>query len=244
MTLLGSEPRHWKKAKTLQLQNCKGCRCHSAAFARTDVSIRIPPRSIIGLIGPNGAGKTTLLGVLSGLIRPDCGRITLAETDVAGNAPETFARRGVSWTFQHADLFAELTVRDHLVLASRSSHQQHHLLKDMLGLTRHNGLREEDFEIDEMMRTLGIDLYSRHLPSEIPLGTRRLVEIAEAILGKPRLILLDEPSAGLDSVEARNFGQVLKRAQYDNGFSVSWSSTISISSWTCVRRSTSWTTVG
>ena len=166
--------------------------------ALTDVSIRIPPRSIIGLIGPNGAGKTTLLGVLSGLIRPDCGRITLAETDVAGNAPETFARRGVSRTFQHADLFAELTVRDHLVLASRSSHQQHHLLKDMLGLTRHNGLREEDFEIDEMMRTLGIDLYSRHLPSEIPLGTRRLVEIAQAILGKPRLILLDEPSAGLD----------------------------------------------
>jgi branched-chain amino acid transport system ATP-binding protein len=188
--------------------------------ALVDVDICIPPHSVVGLVGPNGAGKTTLLGVLSGLTRPSSGTVCVGGVDMTGRVvPQDFARRGVSRTFQHAGLFAEVTVRDHLVLARRIVHRHHHVLTDILGLGFGPQSADENQLVDEVMHTLGLESCARRLPSEIPLGTRRLVEVAQALLFEPKLLLLDEPSAGLDTAETQAFGRVLAQARERYGFS-------------------------
>ncbi|HEV7679160.1 MAG TPA: ATP-binding cassette domain-containing protein [Candidatus Dormibacteraeota bacterium] len=188
--------------------------------ALVDVDLAIPSHSVVGLVGPNGAGKTTLLGVLSGLTRPSSGTVTVGGADVTGKVPQEFARRGVARTFQHAGLFAEVTVRDHLVLARRIVHRHHHVLTDILGLGFGPRSADENDTVDEVMRMLGLESCARRLPSEIPLGTRRLVEVAQALLFEPKLLLLDEPSAGLDTAETQAFGRVLAQARERYGFSV------------------------
>ena len=188
--------------------------------ALIDVDLTIPPHTVAGLVGPNGAGKTTLLGVMSGLTRPSSGRVLVGGVDVTGRVPQDFARRGVARTFQHAGLFAEVTVRDHLVLARRLLHRHHHLLTDLAGFGFGPQSPDEEAVVDEVMHTLGLESCARRLPSEIPLGTRRLVEVAQALLFEPRLLLLDEPSAGLDTAETQAFARVLAQARQRYGFSV------------------------
>jgi len=188
--------------------------------ALIDVDISIPPSAIVGLVGPNGAGKTTLLGVMSGLTRPSAGRVSVGGADLTGGNPQKFAARGVARTFQHAGLFGEVTVRDHLVLAHRLVHRNHHILTDILGLGYGPRSSDENQTVDEVMHTLGLDDCARRLPNEIPLGTRRLVEVAQALLCQPRLLLLDEPSAGLDTAETQAFNKVLQQARQRYGFSV------------------------
>jgi ABC-type branched-subunit amino acid transport system ATPase component len=188
--------------------------------ALVDVDLSIPPQSVVGLVGPNGAGKTTLLGVLSGLTRPSSGTVSVAGVDLTGASPQDFARRGVARTFQHAGLFAEVSVRDHLVLARRVVRRRHHVLTDLLGLGFGPQSGDENQVVDEVMHTLGLESCARRLPSEIPLGTRRLVEVAQALLFEPRLLLLDEPSAGLDTAETQAFARVLSQARERYGFSV------------------------
>jgi ABC-type branched-subunit amino acid transport system ATPase component len=188
--------------------------------ALIDVDVSIPPHAVVGLVGPNGAGKTTLLGVLSGLTRASSGTVCIGGVDVTRGTPQEFARRGVARTFQHAGLFAEVTVRDHLVLARRIVHRHHHVVTDILGLGFGPQSADENEVVDEVMHTLGLESCARRLPSEIPLGTRRLVEVAQALLFEPRLLLLDEPSAGLDTGETQAFARVLAQARERYGFSV------------------------
>ena len=90
--------------------------------ALADVSLTVPPQSIVGLVGPNGAGKTTLFGVLSGILNPTHGSVVLQGDDVTRASPQERARAGLARTFQRTELFADLTVREHLVLADRSRH--------------------------------------------------------------------------------------------------------------------------
>ena len=90
--------------------------------ALSDVSVEVAPRSVTGLVGPNGAGKSTAFAVLSGLLRPNAGRVQLAGVDVTKASPQARARRGLARTFQQPELFVELTVREHLVLADRVRH--------------------------------------------------------------------------------------------------------------------------
>jgi ABC-type branched-subunit amino acid transport system ATPase component len=180
--------------------------------ALDDVTISVPPSSIIGLIGPNGAGKSTLFAVLSGLLKPDGGTVEIDGTDVTAASPQRRAGLGLARTFQHPELFAGLTVREHLVLAHRVRHARRRLWTDLIDF---GGFRrppaDEDKRIDDLMGALGLTELASAPAVGLPLGLSRLVEIARAIAVSPRVILLDEPSSGLDQAETEQFVAVLRR---------------------------------
>src|SRR5436190_3542130 len=122
------------------------------------VSLAVPQGATVGLVGPNGAGKTTLFGVLSGLLRPRSGTVTMNGTDVTRRSPQTRARRGLARTFQRMELFTELTVREHLVVARRVKDRRDRLVgmvRDMAGFGERPGVGEDD-AVDEILALLGL----------------------------------------------------------------------------------------
>jgi ABC-type branched-subunit amino acid transport system ATPase component len=169
--------------------------------ALSDVSVDVPPRGITALIGPNGAGKTTLLNVLSGYTAPDTGRITLAGRAITGRPPYAVARLGVARTFQTAQLFGELSAGDNVAVGVAGPR-----LGSLLGaLCGTPAARHRERELAAGARDLlaRLDLAARaDAPADsLAAGLRRRVEIARALATRPRLLLLDEPAAGLTPAE-------------------------------------------
>jgi branched-chain amino acid transport system ATP-binding protein len=185
--------------------------------ALSDVAISVPGNTITGLLGPNGAGKSTLLGVLSGTIGGS-GTITLDGLDVTRMPADARARAGLARTFQHPEVFAELTVREQVALAYRVRHEADRLRSDLLlGRGRGSASVEEERTVGEILELLGLDVVADRLASGLPLGTARLVEIARGIVMTPRVLLLDEPSSGLSTHETQQLSRALERvvAQYE-----------------------------
>jgi len=148
--------------------------------ALEDVDIEVPSGTIVGLVGPNGAGKTTLFGVLSGLLRPAAGRVELMGADVTNRSPQARARMGMARTFQHLELFHDLTVRQHVVLAYRVRHAYKRLWSDLIDL---RGWRrppaEEDERVDGLVSLLGLEGVA-----QIPvagLDTRETEQLAQVL---------------------------------------------------------------
>lgn len=187
----------------------------SGVVALDDVALEVPDGATVGLVGPNGAGKTTLFGVLSGLVRPRAGRVTLRGTEVTGRSPQARAHLGLARTFQRMELFSELTVRDHLVLARRVRAGRQSLLgfaRDLTGAGERPG-RDEDDAVDAILDLLGLAAVADRPARSLPLGTGRLVEVARALAGDPAVVLLDEPSSGLDPHETEQLGHALRRVR-------------------------------
>jgi ABC-type branched-subunit amino acid transport system ATPase component len=187
--------------------------------ALDDVSLRVPEGSTVGLVGPNGAGKTTLFGVLSGLLRPKAGRVTMSGVDVTRRSPQHRARKGLSRTFQRMELFTELTVREHLVLARRVNDGRERLLgmvRDVTGFGERPGPGEDE-AVDEILALLGLEAVADRPALAIPLGTGRLLEVARALAAEPTVMLLDEPSSGLDAHETEQLGEALRRVRSERG---------------------------
>ncbi len=180
--------------------------------ALSDVSIEVAPASIVGLVGPNGAGKTTLFGVLSGLLRPSSGRVSLRGEDVTEASPQLRARKGLARTFQQPELFMGLTVREHLVLAHRVRFARRRLLTDMFNPRALFGSKaSEDERVDALLELLDLTRVAHAPVAALPLGTSRLVEVGRALAGQPDVILLDEPLSGLDLRASENLTEVFRR---------------------------------
>jgi branched-chain amino acid transport system ATP-binding protein len=180
--------------------------------ALSDVEVAVPSASIIGLVGPNGAGKSTLFGVLSGLQRPNSGRIFLAGHDITRMTPNARARLGLARTFQQPELFMGLTVREHMVLAYRVRYSRSRLWKDMLtGASLRRPEKAENERVDGLLTLLSLESFADQLADSLPLGTSRLVEVGRALAAAPAVILLDEPLAGLDAHEAGRLAAALRR---------------------------------
>jgi len=186
-----------------------------AALAGVDLAV--PARSIVGLVGPNGAGKTTLFGVLSGLLRPRTGRVELAGIDVTRFSPQRRARLGLARTFQRLELFDELTVRDHLVVARRIRERRDRtLLRDLVGLGRRPSPGEDD-AVDALLELLELGEFATQPVPLVPLGTGRIVELGRALATEPRVVLLDEPTSGLDVHETERVAAALRAARAERG---------------------------
>jgi branched-chain amino acid transport system ATP-binding protein len=178
--------------------------------ALSDVSVTVPPATIVGLVGPNGAGKTTLFHVISGLLHPNDGDVFLGGRRITGISAARRARLGLARTFQQLELFMGLTVREHVVLGYRVRNQRRRLWSDLFtaGSLRRESPAEAE-RVDHLVDLLGLTSVANVPSASLPLGTSRRVEVARALATQPSVLLLDEPSSGLDARETAQLGTAL-----------------------------------
>ena len=182
------------------------------------VSLSVDAGEAVGLVGPNGAGKTTLFNCLLGMLRPDSGRVTFKGTDLSRLPIHRRARLGIGRTFQRVELFAEMTVREHLLVAERTRRGDGGLISDLLNQGRPRP--DEQARAQAVIDLLALD-GEADLPVEsLSLGHARLVELGRALMTEPDLLLLDEPSSGLDRVESLALAGILDTVRRERATAV------------------------
>ena len=167
--------------------------------ALSEVSLEVPAGSVTGLIGPNGAGKTTLFNVVSGLVAPTDGRVRVEGRDVTSLPAYRRARLGVARTFQRLELFGSLTARENVQVGAELHREWN----------RRGGDPAQEAQV--LIDLVGIGDVADERAETLSTGTARLVELARALAARPKVLLLDEPSSGLDDRETDQFGQLLDR---------------------------------
>ena len=169
--------------------------------ALSDVSLGVTHGSVHGLIGPNGAGKTTLLNCISRLIEPDAGAIRYAGSDLLATGADRIAALGITRSFQNLGLIAQLSVLDNVKVGLHTRHRGT-LIDELLLITRRNRHeREVARKAMEALRLAGLAAHADRPIGSLSYGMRKSVEFARAVAAEPRLLLLDEPTAGLSALE-------------------------------------------
>jgi len=163
--------------------------------ATNDVSLLFPKGSLTAVIGPNGAGKTTFFNLITGAFKPDKGRILLDDQDIAGLSPPEIVRRGIGRAFQIARIFPTLTVRE-AVLGAVQAHRNQHVV-----MGRRFPLVEASERADYVMGLVGLQAKANNLSRNLSHGDQKLLDIALALVLEPRVLLLDEPTAGMGPEE-------------------------------------------
>ena len=179
---------------------------HFGGLAALDgVTFAVKAGDIVGLIGPNGAGKTTCIDALTGFGRPSRGTVRFAGHDVTGLGPHRRARRGFVRTFQALDLFEDLSVRQNLAVAATHPTWRQTLAEAV------QPRRHDTTAVNEVLDLVGLTGSADRRPTELSNGQRHLVALGRALVSRPRLLLLDEPAAGLDETESAALGTLLRR---------------------------------
>jgi len=192
-------------------------------YAIQELDVEVEEREIVSVIGPNGAGKTTLFNLVTGVYRPDSGDIVFDGGSLVGLDPHQITRRGVARTFQTLRLFLNMTVKEN-VMAAAYGHTRAGIFRSIL---RTPGMRREEREIhrlaEERLGFFGARLmgYRWDQPAySLSYANRRRLEIARATATKPRLLLLDEPAAGMNPVETHEITELIGKLRDDGGYTI------------------------
>jgi len=181
------------------------------------VTFEVRPDELFAVIGPNGAGKTSIFNVLSGVYRPQQGRVVLDGSSILGSRPSAIARRGVARTFQNIELFANLTVIDNLMLG-RHQHLRYGTLSAMVWLGR---ARKQELlhrrAVEEIVDFLDLAAWRAMPVGLLPYGVQKRVELGRALAMEPRLLLLDEPVAGMNLEETEDMARYISDIRAELG---------------------------
>ena len=176
-------------------------------------SLKLEEGIIQGLIGTNGAGKTTVFNILTGMQRPTSGSVMLGDTDITGMRPDRIAKLGMSRTFQNLRLFGKMTVLDNVIIGAQL-HKNYNFFEALTGLGR---FRPEEAKLRDMsmelLEIMGLSGYSSSKTGSLPYGHQRRLEIARALATKPRLLLLDEPAAGMNPMESQELMETIREVR-------------------------------
>ena len=179
---------------------------YGGLHANSNVNIKVEKGKITGLIGPNGAGKTTFIDAITGFTAVSSGRAEFKGSDLAGVSPAQRAKNGLVRTFQSLELFEDLTVWDNLIVMAEST-KWWSFLADIVRPNRRLGVEEQ---AEWALNFLGLSEWKDRLTLDLSHGQRKLVSVARGLAAKPELLLLDEPAAGLDTVESQQLGSHLR----------------------------------
>ncbi len=187
------------------------CKEFGGVHAIADLGFAIHPGTIHSIIGPNGAGKTTLFNLITGVYTPSAGRIWFDGVDVTGRRPSDLAARGMSRTFQNLQVFFNMTALENVMVGAHL-HLDRGFLAALLGLPR---IRRADAALGDeaarLMRFVGLDDFIGASADAMPYGALKRLEIARALAARPKMLLLDEPAAGLNPTESREIDNVIHK---------------------------------
>jgi branched-chain amino acid transport system ATP-binding protein len=188
--------------------------------AVSELDLTVESGSIFGLIGPNGAGKTTIFNVVTGVYAPDRGRIVFDGDDISGWSPAKVAARGIARTFQNIRLFRSMSVEENVMVAGHHLHKAG-VLSAVFRTARHaedeRALRARSAELLELFNLREL---ANEVSGSLPYGSQRRLEIARALMLAPKLLLLDEPAAGMNSQEAGELKRQIRRLRDELGLTV------------------------
>ena len=188
--------------------------------ALRDVDLSVAAGEILAVIGPNGAGKSSLINVVSGVYRPDRGRISLAGRDFASVPADKLARLGVARTFQSLALFKGLTVRENIIVG-RAASIRSSFVEQVLGAGRVPAEeREVRARVAAVIELLHLEGAADRPAASLPYGLQKRVELARALVAEPKLLLLDEPMAGMAAADKREMARCIRAARDEHGAAV------------------------
>jgi branched-chain amino acid transport system ATP-binding protein len=194
------------------------CKSFGGIQAVHSITFEMSAGECVGLVGPNGAGKTTLFNCVCGQLRPELGDIVFDGNELAGLPTYKRARLGIGRTYQKVEVFTDMSVRDHLLVAERARRGEGRLWRDLLNLSKPTS--EELDRIDATLELVGIAHLASTSVNALGLGNCRLVELARALAAEPKILLADEPSSGLDLHETAEVAAVLRTVQRERGTAV------------------------
>ena len=186
--------------------------------AVNDVSFNVEKNTIFSIIGPNGSGKTTIFNIISGIYRPDSGSILCSGEELVGLTPDRIARKGVARTFQNIELFSNATVMDNLMLG-RHIHMKTGVFSGAFLWGRVSRAAREEIRnreiVEKIIDFLDLQSVRNSYVASLPYGKRKLVELGRALALEPKILLLDEPSAGMNTEEKEDLNIWIKDIQAD-----------------------------
>jgi len=200
---------------------CRGIeRRFGGIVAVTGVDLVIRPKEIFGLVGPNGSGKTTLTNAITGFYPPSEGTVRLAGHEITGTAPHKVAKLGVARTFQNLALFNGMSVLDNILLG-RHIHMKQGVLRTALywWLAQPEEIRNRKI-VEEVIEFLQLESIRHELVDGLPIGLKKRVELARALVAEPQLLILDEPMAGMNQEEKGYMSRFILDARAERGVSV------------------------
>ena len=188
--------------------------------ALVDYELSLAPLTIHGVIGPNGAGKTTLFHLLSGFLRPTSGSIAFAGRDITGASAFKVARMGVGRTFQNIRLFGELSVLDNVKVALQRQSGRSTIGLLLSSPSFRRAERELDDRAMELLELFGLAAQRDRAARNLPYGDQRRLEIARAVGIQPKVLLLDEPNAGMNPIETQALLELIRRLRDESGITI------------------------